>query len=140
MARKRVIAPEMWASQALGACSRDARLLFVGLVSWADDEGYGDAALPLLRSRIFPYDDVTTDQVAGWLRELVDADPEDPLVWCYTAGNKAFYRLPKFLVHNRPQYPTPSRIPKCPDEQVPLPHRLLPDLAADRRKSVGTSA
>ena len=63
MARKRMLDPNFWTDEKLGECSRDERLLFMGLISSADDEGYGRANPKLLKSLIFPYDDLRTSDL-----------------------------------------------------------------------------
>lgn len=68
MARKRMINPMLWDDPDLIELSRDERLLFIGLVSFADDYGHVAAHPALLRKWVFGYDDLTVGQV----REMSD--------------------------------------------------------------------
>lgn len=67
--RIRSIKPEFWDSQKLGGVSRDARLLFIGLWSLADDFGRFRAHPAKIAGALFAYDD--TADVPAWLEELV---------------------------------------------------------------------
>ena len=71
MARKRMIDPSFWTDEKLGECSVNERYLFMGLISNADDEGYGRANPKLLKSLLFPYDDdLRTSDLEKWLSRL----------------------------------------------------------------------
>lgn len=56
MARIRTLKPSVWRDKAFCSVSRDARLLFIGLISNADDEGRFEADPELLRAAIYPRD------------------------------------------------------------------------------------
>lgn len=60
MARIRTIKPEFWTSQTLGSVSPRARLLFLALISTADDHGRGGAVPKVLARTLFPFDDDAT--------------------------------------------------------------------------------
>lgn len=112
MARKRMIDPSFWTDEKLGECSRDERLLFMGLVSNADDEGYGRANPKLLRSSIFPYDDLRVSDCEKWLSRLGGLG----LIALYEVDGQTYYHLPNFLKHQTINRPTPSSIPKPTEE------------------------
>ena len=50
MARKRMIDPNFWTDEKLGECSIQERLLFMGLIGNANDEGYGRANSKLIKA------------------------------------------------------------------------------------------
>lgn len=54
--RIRTIKPEFWVSESMGRLSRDARLIFVGLWSLADDYGRFRADPRLIAGQLLPYD------------------------------------------------------------------------------------
>jgi len=114
MARKRMIDPSFWTDEKLGECTRDERLLFMGLVSNADDEGYGRANPKLLRSSIFPYDDLRTSDLEKWLSHLGGLN----LIVLYTVNGQTYYYLPNFTKHQTINKPTKSILPK-PSEELP---------------------
>lgn len=69
MARIRTIKPEFWVSEQIAECSTSARLLFVGLWNFCDDAGVHPAKPKTLKAELFPMDDITTGDVAGWMAE-----------------------------------------------------------------------
>ncbi len=71
MARIRTIKPSFWSSRTAALTTRDARLLAVGLISMADDEGRFIANHSAISGYVYPHDaDVTAAKLAKWLREL----------------------------------------------------------------------
>jgi len=71
MARIRTIKPEFWTSEQLAECSPTARLLFVGIWTFADDGGVHPDSAKRLKMEIFPADDFTAAEVEAFLQELV---------------------------------------------------------------------
>lgn len=115
MARKRMIDPSFWTDEKLGECSIQERLLFMGLISNADDEGYGRANPRLLKSVIFPYDDsLRASDLEKWLSHLGGLN----LIVLYMVNEQTYYYLPKFLKHQIINKPTDSSIPKPTEEQM----------------------
>ena len=106
MARKRMIDPSFWTDEKLGECSIQERLLFMGLISHADDEGYGRANPKLLRSSIFPYDDLRASDFEKWLSNLGGLN----LVVLYTVNGQAYYYLPNFTKHQTINKPTTGQL------------------------------
>lgn len=68
--RIRTLKPEMWADEKIGALTRDARLLFVGLITMADDEGRFRAVPSGVLGHCFPYDQDAGRRLEKWMREL----------------------------------------------------------------------
>lgn len=108
MPRKRMIDPSFWSDEKLGECSRDERLLFMGLISMADDEGYGRANPKLLRSSLFPYDDLRVSDLQKWLSRLGGLR----LIVLYEVDGQTYYHLPNFTKHQTINRPTSSSFPK----------------------------
>lgn len=54
MARIRTIKPEFWLNEDMATVSSDAALLAIGLLNYADDEGYFNANPMLIKAAIFP--------------------------------------------------------------------------------------
>ena len=108
MPRKRMIDPSFWSDEKLGECTRDERLLFMGLISNADDEGYGRANPKLLRSSIFPYDDLRVSDLEKWLSRLGGLQ----LIALYEVKGQTYYYLPNFTKHQTINKPVKSAIPK----------------------------
>ena len=54
MARIRTIKPEFWTDEDLSEVSEAACLLAIGLLNYADDEGYFNANPKLVKAAVFP--------------------------------------------------------------------------------------
>ncbi len=110
--RIRTVKPDCWQDEAVGQVSRDARLLFLGLISQADDKGRQRGSLALLRSLIYPYDcDLPLDSIRQWLTELAAVG----LVELYEHDDRAYIHLPGFTANQKIDKPSDSRWPEPPN-------------------------
>lgn len=73
MARIRSIKPSIWIDERFIGLSREARLLCIGMISHADDEGRLLATAVRLAGDIFPADDLKPAQVLKWRTEIQQA-------------------------------------------------------------------
>ena len=108
-ARIRSVKPEIWLSPQVMELSRDARLLFVGLITQADDEGR---------------------------RQQQRVDGTIPL---YEApGHGSLYQLLTFNAHQKINRPTASRFPEphgsLTESSVNTPGALTPDRKGSDKK------
>lgn len=113
MARKRMIDPNFWTDEKLGECSAIERLLFMGLISNADDEGYGRANPKLLKAFIFPYDDLRASDIEKSLLHLGGLN----MVALFKYDEQTYYYLPNFLRHQTINKPTKSTFPHIDSER-----------------------
>lgn len=113
MARKRMIDPNFWTDEKLGECTIQERLLFIGLISNADDEGYGRANPKLLKSLIFPYDDLRASDLEKWLSQLGVLD----MIVLFKYNGQTYYNIPNFLKYQTINKPTKSILPHIEDER-----------------------
>ena len=116
MARIRTIKPTLWQSEQLATVTRDARLLFIGLISHADDDGRLRGAPALIRSEVFPYDD---DLTVDMIDVLLDALEAVRLVVRYAVDGQRYLVLPTFGSHQAISKRTPSRLPAPPTALLP---------------------
>lgn len=108
MPRIRTVKPEFWKSPKAARVSRDARLLFLGLLTEADDEGRLLASPKLLAGALFPHDDdATPKRVERWFGELV----VEGMVESYEVEGVLFAFVVGFSEHQRISHPTASRHP-----------------------------
>ena len=70
MPSRRMIDPAFWQSETIANLSIKDRYLFIGLFSNADDQGRMKAHPALIRSVVFPYDDVALDEIEAGLDAL----------------------------------------------------------------------
>jgi len=92
MARIRTIKPEFWTSEQVTSCCPNARMLFIGIWTFADDFGIIPFSAQQLKNQIFPADIFSKQDIVLWVNELIKNDlvklyqPEDGKVylWCIT--------------------------------------------------------
>lgn len=113
MTRRRMINPSIWESTKVNALSRDARLLFIGLISNADDDGCFRADVRAIRKAVFGMDDLTVDQVGKWLEEVKAM----PTIHFYEAEGEQYGHFKNWRKHQtlREDRRVPSSHPPCPD-------------------------
>ena len=102
MARIRSIKPEFWTSEQVVMCSPLARLLFVGLWTFADDGGVHPASVRRLKMEVFPADAFDDATVTGLVGELLNAG----LVREYDANGERFWFVTGWHRHQRIDRPT----------------------------------
>ena len=143
MPRNRMIKPEFWSSPQVVWCCHSARLLFVGMLNFADDRGCMPASVDRLKMEIFPGDDwVPREDVQAWLRELVSVG----LVSEYACGDDRYLHICKFTKHQRIQRPTYTYPPPpqttgdsaSPPGALQEPSRSPPPKAKEAKRSEGS--
>jgi hypothetical protein len=124
MPRIRSIKPEIWSSPQVMNLSRDARLLFIGLITQADDEGRGTADVRKLSGTIFPGDRLSAERV----RKLLDEVQAQRLVELYNSEQHGrLYLLPAFRKHQVINKPRASSYPEPKQEQSGRTPVVLPE-------------
>ena len=106
MARIRTIKPEFWKNEELAEISSDACLLAIGLLNYADDEGYFNANPALIKAEIFPIrktssiDTVLLPELSklGYIELFLGSD------------NRKYGRVVNFLTHQVINKPRISKI------------------------------
>lgn len=106
MPRKRIIDPEFWSDQEIGQWSFEARLFYIGLWNFADDEGRLKAPLALLKAQIFPFETkINMDKV----KKEVSAK----IQW-YSVNGSDYGFIRNFLKYQKIDRPTESKLPPPP--------------------------
>jgi hypothetical protein len=111
MARKRFLAPDIWSDSYFKKLSPQERLLFIGMITLADDEGRLLASPAYLKGQIFPDDGLTDLEVAA-LRDRLARRKSS--VYLYKVSGNCFVFLPKWSRYQAPSHPSPSRLPAPP--------------------------
>lgn len=113
MSRLRSIKPDFWSSEQVLSLSRDARLLFIGMWNFADDEGRIKLSPTTLKAQVFPGDDdATKSRMVEWLseivrRKLLEPYTNDQELFGYVTGWKKHQRIDK---PQAPKHPGPQDI------------------------------
>lgn len=106
MARIRTIKPEFWRDEDLSSISAEAALLAIGLLNFADDEGYFSANTKLIECDVFPLRELSIT-VPVLLRELSSIG----YVRLFEAADKKQYgHISNFKKHQVISKPQPSKI------------------------------
>lgn len=109
--RIRSFKPDCWSDDAISPLSRDARLLFAVLVTFADDDGrFRDLPAQIIGHGYPEDDDVNARKVNAWVSELVGAG----VVVRYTVDDRHYGTFPNWHTHQRINRYTPSSLPPCP--------------------------
>ncbi|WP_435310660.1 hypothetical protein [Primorskyibacter sedentarius] len=120
MARIRSIKPEFWTSEQIVECSRDARLMFIGLWNFCDDNGIHPASARRIKMEIFPADDIDTSMIRRMLDELL----ANKLIRVYVVDDVQYIQVTGWAKHqkiDRPTYKYPQPIDDTDAEtQLPL--------------------
>ncbi|MFQ6256097.1 DnaT-like ssDNA-binding domain-containing protein [Yersinia enterocolitica] len=106
MARIRTIKPEFWTDEDMAEVSEAACLLAIGLLNYADDEGYFNANPKLIKAAVFPIREPSVT-IPVMLREL---SKQGYLTLFSTSDNKHFGVISNFAKHQVVNKPRPSKI------------------------------
>jgi hypothetical protein len=120
--RIRSIKPDIWDDDAVSDVSRLARLLYVGLITQADDDGRLSGSAKWIDSQVFPYDDDTDiAEIRDWLTELA----RHGLIVAYKAEGKPYIQIQNWRKHQSidKRWYKESKLPGPPDEASPRPPR-----------------
>jgi len=111
MARQRFIWPDIWTDERVARMAPVEMLFFIGCFSNADDEGrlMGDPAY--LKATIFPYQDLTLEEVEA-IRDRVVKNCRN--LRKYTVNRVTYLAFSSWERWQKPKYPAPSKLPKPP--------------------------
>lgn len=121
MARKRMIDPSFWEDPTIGSLSIPARLLFIGMMSHADDEGRLEVEPRYIRRAVFGFDeDVPTGVVVAFLDEIRTTCRG---VRFYEVDGRALASFTNWKRYQYIQKPQASKLPPPPEltATVPVP-------------------
>lgn len=104
--RIRTLKPEFWVNEEMACLHDKARLLAIGLLNYADDEGFFSANPKLIRSVVFPFDadcksaekGLDSLESIGYIKRFQGKD-EKVIGW-----------VVKFTTHQVINRPTPSKL------------------------------
>lgn len=100
----------MWRDPAVAKMSRDERLMFVGIITIADDEGCLAASPAAIQGAVFPNDSAVTPRLVRKWRDGVVAKLAN--VHLYTHEGVEYISLRRWERYQKPSHPTPSKLPK----------------------------
>lgn len=110
MARIRTIKPSFWEDEKVARLSRDARLLMIGLISAADDQGRFVASPAAILGYIYPHDEISPAQLRRWMAEV-----GRELVTFYEVNGLHYGCHLNWAKHQRISHPQASALPAPQD-------------------------
>ena len=122
MARIRSIKPEFFTSLTIADLPLSARLTFIGLWTYVDDNGVGPADPRLIRAAIWPLEDAP--DILQRTREDLQRLQEARLVTLYEASGRSLVFVDGWDEHQKVSHPRKPRFP------LPWEVRQAPDLAS----------
>lgn len=117
MARIRTIKPDFWTDEKIVELSPLARLLFIGLWNFADDEGRMPYSPTKIKLQILPADSAQILELLGEIRGK-------SLIEVYVVDGKEYLQVVSFTEHQKIDKRTPSKYPantKTPPNSPELP-------------------
>ncbi len=155
MARMRTVKPGFFTSEDVAELSLRARLTWIGLWCYCDDEGRGKANLKLIKAAVWMLDDVTLADVQEDLLELERCGR----IVLYRADGMRLLQVTNWDAHQHPNKPQKSKFPPparttagrpsagpvadrepWPDEYLPPPDDDEPPMRDDDVRPPATNA
>lgn len=139
--RIRTIKPEFWQDESVGELSRDARLLLIGLITMADDEGRLRLLTASVLGHAYPYDDDAARRLPAWLGEI----ERSGIVLFYESDGKRYAAFRHWRRHQRVNRARPSVLPAPPDQDVVTensvqPHAPVSDVSVNHHGEISDDA
>lgn len=106
---RRMLDSRLWANEHFGEMPMMARLLLLGIINHADDQGRIKGKLMYLRTEIFRYDRDVTDEQVGECLKLIEANGT---IECYAVGGKDYVQLLNWWEYQSLQFAAPSDMPR----------------------------
>jgi len=107
MVKRRMIHSCIWNSDGLEKLTIRQRLLWVGLISIADDQGRGKSKPRIIKNTIFPYDDFSDSEIESDLTEIEGTG----MILLYSEDDKWYFQIVKWWAYQKPQWAYPSEYP-----------------------------
>ena len=110
MARIRTIKPSFWSDPDVVLLSFEARLLLVGLISFADDDGRFVANPTAIAGYVFPHDPLSLTRIKKWRDEIAKVG----IIELYRVGALDYGAFPQWQKHQVINKHTNSAFPPPP--------------------------
>ena len=122
-----MIDPSIWTDDGLGQLGLLERLMFIGLLTLADDDGVTKAESIYLKANLFPYDSFTVDEVETARNKLVDSLSN--LQFFTDEDDKEYISFTKWSVYQKIIKPQPTTNPKPTFKKKAIPQAVRRELA-----------
>lgn len=109
--RIRTLKPEVWQDENVGDLSHGARLLFIGLITMADDDGRLRELPETIRGHVFPHDGISKPKIERWLREVASAG----MIVRYEVDGREYVAFRQWSKHQKVDKGNESELPAPPE-------------------------
>ena len=106
MARKRMISPDFWTDDKMLQLPIPARLMFIGMLNFADDEGLLQNNATSIKVKILPAEDITVEIIENYIRTMVGLQL---LSLGTNVDGQSLLKITKWHDHQKIQHPTPTK-------------------------------
>lgn len=117
-----MIKPEFWEDDKIGECSPNARLLFIALWNFGDDEGYIEYRPKWIKAKVFPYDELKIEPLIDELLTVGRLELRGNILW-----------VKNFLKHQKVERPNKSTLSQI-FKDSPSDHRIINDQSPPKDK------
>lgn len=131
MARIRSIKPDFWTDEKIVELSAFARLLFIGLWNFADDDGRMVYSPKKIKMQVFPSDSLDISELFGEIRR-------ESLIDIYVVDGVEYLQVIGFSKHQKIDKRSPSKLPENPlNEVTPSESPRIPTTEGKGREEEG---
>ena len=130
MARRRMITPSFWTDDSVLELDVEARLLFIGMWNFADDDGIIANKPKQLKAQIYPGDNYTHEQISEWLMSI----HEQKLILFGNEGQ--LIKIKGWSTYQKINRPTPSIYTFNKDDSLSNHGVLKPNRKEEKVKEV----
>ena len=124
MARKRMLSPDIWESQSFSSLSDLSKIVFIGLISLADDDGRGKANPAFIKSTLFPYDE---NRRVAEVKSALSQIARCTSTQFYSVNGNDYYFLKNWTEWQKIDKPSKSKLPPPPSATDSGVGALLPE-------------
>lgn len=138
--RIRTVKPEWLSDELLAAASDEARVLSVGLILMADDEGRGRGSIAAIVAEVWRFEAAREDgakarEVYTKARRALAELSAIGWVALYEVSGQSYFSIRTFTKHQKIDKPTKSKIP-APCEDSPSPSRAIAESSPRASRSL----
>lgn len=102
MSRIRTIKPDFWVSAQIISLPIEARLFFIGIWNFCDDNGIHPCCAIKLKAEIFPVDNITIEKI----NSMIDCLESSNLISIYSHYGNRYFIINKWHSHQKIEKPT----------------------------------
>lgn len=122
MARIRTYKPDFWTDPKVVSMSMSARMLLLGIFSFADDAGRMEHNALRLKMQVFPAEPFTAHEIEKMVGEMLN----QALIELYVIDDRTYLQVCRWAEWQKIEKPTASRIPPNPSTKRIQPVEASP--------------